>query len=117
MKSTVIALGLFFFCFMTVEAQQNPLQQCRVARDTAQTRVTIVSNSRVLMEEDLASMSVTLRYERQRIRRMEEELTKLQNELRLLKKENEEKAAEAKTEDKTEEAEQKEEQPAEKETN
>ncbi len=90
MKSLIIALALFFVCLVTVEAQQNPLRSCEIARDTARTRITIVSNSRVQMEEDLAALSVTLRLEREAMRQMETELTAaLRNKVRLLEKKDE----------------------------
>ncbi len=67
--------------------QQVPRLSCEETRDRALTRVTIVSNSRVLMEEDLASLSVSLRYARQRMTRMDKEIKALR--ARLDKKESE----------------------------
>ncbi len=61
--------------------QQRPLS-CPEARDRALTRVTIVSNSRVLMEEDLAALSVTLRYARQRIDRLTAKTENLERHLK-----------------------------------
>ena len=76
-------------------AQQRPLS-CQEVRDRALTRVTIVSNSRVTMEEDLASLSVTLRYARQRMAKMETELKSLKEKIKLAEtKEAETETAEA----------------------
>ncbi len=61
--------------------QQRPLS-CEEVRDRALTRVTIVSNSRVLMEEDLAALSVTLRYARQRINRLTAKTENLERHLK-----------------------------------
>lgn len=61
--------------------QQRPLS-CEETRDRALTRVTIVSNSRVLMEEDLAALSVTLRYARQRINRLTAKTENLERHLK-----------------------------------
>lgn len=74
--ATTILAGLALLAGATAQAQQRPLS-CQEARDRALTRVTIVSNSRVLMEEDLAALSVTLRYTRQRLTRLETELKAL----------------------------------------
>ncbi len=75
--------------------QQRPLR-CEEARDRALTRVTIVSNSRVLMEEDLSALSVSLRYVRQRMAKMETELKSLKEKIKLAEtKEAETETAEA----------------------
>ncbi len=60
--------------------QQRSLS-CEEARDRALTRVTIVSNSRVLMEEDLATMSVRLRYTRQALARRDRDLKTVRKQL------------------------------------
>jgi len=60
--------------------QQRP-PSCEEVRDRAMTRVTIVSNSRVLMEEDLAALSVSLRNARQGIARLERELAGVKKQL------------------------------------
>ncbi len=61
--------------------QQSPRLSCEETRDRALTRVTIVSNSRVLMEEDLAALSVSLRYARQGIARLEQRLAGVKKQL------------------------------------
>lgn len=81
---------------------------CEEARDIARTRITVVSNSRVLMEEDLATMSVRLGYARQRIERMDAELKSLKEKLKLAEgkaTEDETETKEPKAETKTSEAE------------
>lgn len=60
--------------------QQRP-PSCEVTRDRALTRVTIVSNSRALMEDDLAALSVSLRYARQGIAGLKRELAGLKKQL------------------------------------
>ena len=60
--------------------QQRPLS-CEETRDRALTRVTIVSNSRVLMEEDLSALSVSLRYAREAFARQDAELKLLRKQL------------------------------------
>ncbi len=81
--------GILLLVAIPSLGQQNLLRDCEIARDTARTRITIVSNSRVLMEEDLAAMSTSLRYERQRMRRLEQEIKKLKNQIRLAKEKSE----------------------------
>jgi hypothetical protein len=73
MKKTIILAGLILLGAPGAYAQGRPIS-CEETRDRALTRVTIVSNSRVLMEEDLAALSVSLRYARRGIARLEREL-------------------------------------------
>jgi uncharacterized protein HemX len=80
MKKTIILAGLILLGAPGAFAQERRLS-CEETRDRALTRVTIVSNSRVLMEEDLAALSVSLRYARQGIARLERELAGLKKQL------------------------------------
>lgn len=80
MKKTIILAGLILLGAPGAYAQGKP-PSCEVTRDRALTRVTIVSNSRVLMEEDLAALSVSLRYARTGIARMEAELKGLRKQV------------------------------------
>lgn len=80
MKKTIILAGLILLGAPGAFAQERRLS-CEETRDRALTRVTIVSNSRVLMEEDLAALSVTLRHARRGIAGLKRELAGLRKEL------------------------------------
>lgn len=81
MKKTITILaGLILLGAPGAYAQGKPAS-CEVTRDRALTRVSIVSNSRVLMEEDLAALSVSLRYARTGIARLERELAGVKKQL------------------------------------
>ena len=93
MKTTLILAGLITLGAPGAFAQGRPIS-CEEARDRALTRVTIVSNSRVLMEEDLATLSVTLR-------KVQRRLAQVNNQVQLLKEQlaaKETEATEAETE-------------------
>lgn len=109
MKILVIGLAtavILMALIVSAQAQRNPLHDCELARDTARTRVTVVTNSRAMMEEDLAAMSVTVRREREQIQRLQAEITRLQNQIRLAKEKSEaDKTKSSEGETKTEEAE------------
>ena len=80
MKKTIILAGLILLGAPSAFAQGRRLS-CEETRDRALTRVTIVTNSRVTMEEDLAALSVTLRYARQEIAELERELAGVKKQL------------------------------------
>lgn len=82
MKFHALLISFLLLFAPAVFAQQRPLS-CGVARDRALTRVSIVSNSRVLMEEDLAALSVTLRSSRQAVSRMKLQIETLKEQLKI----------------------------------
>lgn len=104
MKRHALLISLILFFAPGAFAQQRPIT-CEETRDRALTRVTIVSNSRVLMEEDLAVLSVSLRYARERMGRMNAELKTLREQMELAKKKDETETKQSKAETKATEVE------------